>query len=276
MSIKTVAAILTQPHTARVVLDTAVAIASDGDAHVLGLHAEVIDPPPVMSPFDLPDSSVIAALYEVANEQSKVLEVQFNESMRLGGVRATWRNVRGGSSSAAQGIVAACRVADLVVTGQPGQGRVNELDDVLFESGRPVLFIPYIAKSVKPFRRILIAWDGSREATRAIFDSLPLLKKAGDVEIFSVDLEEVGPQTVPLTGTDLAEALDRHGLKVSVTAQESGDLSVSAMIENRCSDFAADLLVMGAYSHARIRERLFGGVTHTVLQSMTVPVLMSR
>lgn len=276
MSIKTIAAILTQPDRAKVVLDTAVAIASEGDGHVLGLHAEAIDPPPVMSPFDLPDSSVIAALYELAGQQSKVLEVQFNEAMRLGAVASSWRTIRGGSASASQGVVDACRVADLVVASQPAQGRTGELDDVLFDSGRPVLFIPFIASEVKPFSRVLIAWDGSRESTRAIFDSLPLLRKAAEVEIFSVDPQEIGPQATVIAGTDIAEALDRHGLKATVTSQASEKLSVASVIENRCSDFSADLLVMGAYSHARIRERLFGGVTHTLLQSMTVPVLMSR
>jgi nucleotide-binding universal stress UspA family protein len=276
MTIKTVAAILTQTETAKVVLDTAIAIAAENDAHVVGLHAEAIDPPPVMSPFDLPDSSVIAALYDVAAQQSKVLEVQFNEAVRLGGVVGTWRVIRGGVASASQGVVSASRIADLVVAGQPQQGRVSELDDVLFESGRPVLFIPYITKQARPFNRVLIAWDGSRESTRAIFDALPLLKKAAEVEIFSVDPLDAGPQATVLTGTDIAEALDRHGLKISVNSQQSEKLPIYSVIENRCSDFAADLLIMGAYSHARIRERLFGGVTHTLLQSMTVPVLMSR
>jgi nucleotide-binding universal stress UspA family protein len=276
MTIKTVAAVLTQSETAQIVIDMAVALASDVDAHVLGLHAEAIDPPPVMSPFDLPDSSVISALYDVAAQETKALEARFNETVRLAGVAGTWRAVRGSSASASQGVVESSRIADLVVAAQPAQGRVGELDDVLFESGRPVLFIPWIVKQVKPFQRVLIAWDGSRESTRAIFDALPLLKNATEVEIFSVDPQETRLQAAVLTGSDIAEALARHGLKINVNSQESEKLPISAVIENRCSDFAADLLVMGAYSHARIRERLFGGVTHVLLQSMTVPVLMSR
>jgi nucleotide-binding universal stress UspA family protein len=276
MTIKTVAAVLTQSETAQIVIDMAVALASDVDAHVLGLHAEAIDPPPVMSPFDLPDSSVISALYDVAAQETKALEARFNETVRLAGVAGTWRAVRGSSASASQGVVESSRIADLVVAAQPAQGRVGELDDVLFESGRPVLFIPWIVKQVKPFQRVLIAWDGSRESTRAIFDALPLLKNATEVEIFSVDPQETRSQAAVLTGSDIAEALARHGLKINVNSQESEKLPISAVIENRCSDFAADLLVMGAYSHARIRERLFGGVTHVLLQSMTVPVLMSR
>ena len=276
MTIKTVAAVLNQTETASVVLDMAIRLASDEDAHVVGLHAEAIDPPPVMSPFDLPDSSVIAALYEIAAGQSQTLAAQFEEKMRLEGTANSWQVVRGGGASAAQGVMEACRIADIVVASQPSPDRIGELDDILFESGRPVLFVPWIAKSVAPFKRILIAWDGSRESTRAIFDALPLLKEATEVEIFSVDLEGSSVQAASLTGADIAEALARHGLRITVNAQASEKISISAMIENRCSDFAADLLVMGAYSHTRIRERLFGGVTYTLLQSMTVPVLMSR
>jgi len=276
MTLKTVAAVVNQTETAGIVLDVAIALASDVDAHVMGLHAEAIDPPPVMSPFDLPDASVISALYAAASGESAALEALFSEKLRLAGTASSWRVARGGSASASQGVVESCRMADLIVASQPAAGRVGELDDVLFESGRPVLFIPWIARAAKPFNRILIAWDGSRESTRAIFDALPLLKHATDVEIFSVDPQDSASQTAALSGADIAEALARHGLRIAVNSQASEQLSVSAVIENRCSDFSADLLIMGAYSHARIRERLFGGVTHTLLQSMTVPVLMSR
>lgn len=276
MPIKTIAVVLTDPDTAKIVIESAIRLADTHGAHLVGLHGEAIDPPPVLSPFDLPDATVIATLYETAAERSKGLEAVFNEATRLAGVSAAWRTLRGTSSLAAQGVVDSCRAADLVVASQPAAGHVGELDDVLFESGRPVLFIPWIARECKPFARILVAWDGSRESTRAIFDSTPLLKAATDVEVFSIDAPDTKAQTAALSGADIAETLARRGLAVSVNSQESNQLPISAVIENRCSDFGADLLVMGAYSHARIRERLFGGVTQTLLESMTVPVLMSR
>jgi nucleotide-binding universal stress UspA family protein len=276
MSIKTIAVVLTDPDTAGIVIDAAICLADGHQAHLVGLHGEAIDPPPVMSPFDLPDASVIATLYEAAAERSRGMEATFNEATRMAGVSAGWRTVRGTSGLAAQGVVESCRAADLVVASQPAAGRVGELDDVLFESGRPVLFIPWIARECKPFARILVAWDGSRESTRAIFDSTSLLRAAAEVEVFSIDAPDTKSQSAALTGADIAETLARRGLTVTVNSRESDRLSVSAVIENRCSDFGADLLVMGAYSHARIRERLFGGVTQTLLESMTVPVLMSR
>jgi nucleotide-binding universal stress UspA family protein len=276
MPIKTIAVILTDPETARVVTDSAISLAESHGAHLIGLHAEGIDPPPVLSPFDLPDASVIATLYEVSAERSKALEVLFNEAVQRAGISAGWRSVRGTSGMASQGVVESCRAADLVVASQPAAGRVGELDDVLFESGRPVLFIPWIAREFKAFDRILVAWDGSRESTRAIFDSTSLLRAAAEVEVFSIDAPDTKAQSAVVSGADIAETLARRGLRVTVNSQESARLPISAVIENRCSDFGADLLVMGAYSHARIRERLFGGVTQTLLESMTVPVLMSR
>lgn len=276
MPIKTIAVVLTDPETAKIVIDFAICLAGTHDAHLVGLHGEAIDPPPVLSPFDLPDASVIATLYENAAERSKGIEAMFNEATQRQGVSAGWRTVRGTSGLAAQGVVESCRAADLVIASQPAAGRVGELDDVLFESGRPVLFIPWISRECKPFERILVAWDGSRESTRAIFDSIPLLRAAAEVEIFSIDAPDTKVQSTTVSGAEIAETLARRGLVVTVNSQESARLPVSAVIENRCSDFSADLLVMGAYSHARIRERLFGGVTQTLLESMTVPVLMSR
>lgn len=276
MPIKTIAVVLTDPDTAKIVTESAISLAEAHGAHLVGLHGEAIDPPPVLSPFDLPDASVIATLYEAAAERSKSMEAMFNEAIRKAGISAGWRTVRGTSGLASQGVVDSCRAADLVVAPQPAAGRVGEMDDVLFESGRPVLFIPWIARECKPFARILVAWDGSRESTRAIFDSISLLKAAAEVEIFSIDAQDTKAQSTTVSGAEIAESLARRGLAVTVNAQESARLPISAVIENRCSDFGADLLVMGAYSHARIRERLFGGVTQTLLESMTVPVLMSR
>ena len=276
MPIKTIAVVLNDPDTAKVVIKEAVCLANAHGAHLIGLHAEAIDPPPVMSPFDLPDASVISALYEAAAARSKALGEMFVDKTGREGVSAAWRAVRGTSGLASQGVVESCRAADMVIASQPAAGRVGEMDDVLFESGRPVLFIPWITRECKPFRRILVAWDGSRESTRAVFDSLPLLKAAGEVEIFSIDAQDTNSQSAVLTGAEIGEAFARHGLSVTVNAQESARLPIAAVIENRCSDFSADLLIMGAYSHARIRERLFGGVTQMLLESMTVPVLMSR
>jgi nucleotide-binding universal stress UspA family protein len=257
MPVKTIAIILTQAETTRPVFEAAEAIAGEHGAHIIALHGEVIDPPPVLSPLDLPDSSVIAGLYDAAAEKSA-------------------RPFKGSSGAASAGLIDSARAADLVIASQPQQGHVSEHDTILFEGGRPILFIPWIDKQFKQFKRVLIAWDGSRGVARATFDSLSLLHAATEIELFTVDARHSDDRPADLAGAEIAASLARHGLKVTTRAQGSEKLQISAVLENRCSDFGADLLIMGAYGTSRIMERIFGGVTHVLLESMTVPVLMSR
>lgn len=274
MPVKTIAAILTQADRCRPVFDAAAAIAAEHDGHIIGLHGEIIDPPPVLSPLDLPDSSVIASLYDAASEKTNAIKAAFDECGARSGVSYEWRPFKGSTGAANAGVIDSVRAADLVIASQPQPGMVSEHDTVLFEGGRPILFIPWTDKEFKAFKRILIAWDGSRGATRSVFDALPLLEKATDIEIFSVLHKDT--QEVDLRGAEIAASLARHGLNVTTRSQAKENLQISAVLENRCADFGADLMVMGAYGTSRIMERIFGGVTHVLLESMTVPVLMSR
>lgn len=276
MPIKTIALILTQAETTRPVFEAAEAIAVEHGAHIVALHGEVIDPPPVLSPLDLPDSSVIASLYDAAAERSARIKAVFDDCVARSSVSAEWRPFKGSSGAATTGLVDSARAADLVVAPQPRQGDVGEHDAVLFEGGRPILFIPWIEKEFKAFKRVLIAWDGSRGAARATFDSLALLHAATEIELFAVDARDSDQQPADLSMSEIAASLARHGLKVNTRSQASEKLPVSAVLENRCSDFGADLMIMGAYGTSRIMERIFGGVTHVLLESMTVPVLMAR
>ncbi|UVC11429.1 universal stress protein [Rhizobium sp. TH2] len=276
MPVKTIAAILTQAETCRPVFDAAAAIAGEHGAHVIGLHGEVIDPPPVLSPLDLPDSSVISSLYDAAAERTGAIRKVFEDCGARSGVSYEWRPFKGSTGAANAGVIDSVRAADLVIAPQPQAGMVSEHDTVLFEGGRPVLFIPWIDKEFKAFKRVLIAWDGSRGATRSVFDALPLLEKATDIEIFSVQPKERDGQPGDMLSAEIAASLSRHGLNVTTRSQAKEGLPISAVLENRCSDFSADLMIMGAYGTSRIMERIFGGVTHVLLESMTVPVLMSR
>jgi nucleotide-binding universal stress UspA family protein len=276
MSLKTIAIILSQAETARPVFEAAEAIAGEHGAHIVALHGEVIDPPPVLSPLDLPDSSVIASLYDAAADKAARIKAVFDDCAARANVSCEWRPFKGSSGAATAGLVDSVRAADLVIASQPQQGNVSEHDSVLFEGGRPILFIPWIDKEFKQFKRVLIAWDGSRGSVRATFDALPLLRTASEIELVSVDVRESRDQPADFAASEIAAALSRHGLKISTRALGSEKLPISAVLENRCSDFGADLMVMGAYGTSRIMERIFGGVTHVLLESMTVPVLMAR
>ena len=124
------------------------------------------------------------------------------------------------------------------------------------------------------FRRVIIAWNGSREAARAAFDALPFILEAVGTEILLIDPPDSDDPAQ--AGADIAAALARHGAEVSVHAEHSRGLSTDAVIRNRLAATGADLLVLGAYSHSWLRELLFGGVTRTVLQSMPITAFLSR
>jgi nucleotide-binding universal stress UspA family protein len=167
---------------------------------------------------------------------------------------------------------------DLAIVGQPEreEGLPEEVVDegVLFESGRPVIFVPFIQKGGMKLDRIMLCWDGSRAATRAVADAMPLLKKAKQVEVVIVATGKPKSDEVP--GADLGAHLARHGLKVDVKRITSPDIDVQSTVLSYAADSSADLIVMGGYGHSRLREFVLGGVTRGILESMTVPVLMSH
>jgi nucleotide-binding universal stress UspA family protein len=148
---------------------------------------------------------------------------------------------------------------------------------VVMNSGRPVLIIPYAGRFHNVGRRVLIAWDASVEATRAITTAIPLLKRADHVELAvfnpTVGLEAHGERP----GADIALYLARHGVKVEVSEEKTAaGMDVGNALLSHAADIGADLMVMGGYGHSRFREVLLGGVTDTVLKSMTVPTLMAH
>ena len=170
------------------------------------------------------------------------------------------------------------RRSDLIVVAQAEREKptADEIVDegVLFESGRPVIFVPFIQKGGLKLDRVMLCWDGGRAATRAIADSLPFLKKAKQVEVVIVS-GKPGKQD-EVTGADLGQHLARHGLKVDVKRITSPDIDVASTILSYAADSSADMIVMGGYGHSRLREFVLGGATRGMLESMTVPVLMSH
>jgi nucleotide-binding universal stress UspA family protein len=120
----------------------------------------------------------------------------------------------------------------------------------------------------------MVCWDGSRAATRAIADSLPFLRKAKKVEIVMVAGKAGKEDEIP--GVDLGQHLARHGLEVDVKRITAPDIDVSSTILSYAADSNADMIVMGGYGHSRLREFILGGVTRSILETMTVPALMSH
>jgi nucleotide-binding universal stress UspA family protein len=169
------------------------------------------------------------------------------------------------------------RYADLVVLGQtsPSEGESTDFDlpaDAVMSLGRPVLIVPYAGAFEAVGRRVLIAWNSSRESARAVADALPYIRGAESVTALTANAAGDGEGEV----LKLKAYLERHGIKADTRSEHTEELEIEDLLLSRASDFAADLIVMGAYGRARFRELILGGATHGILKQMTVPVLMSH
>ncbi len=173
------------------------------------------------------------------------------------------------------------RHADISIVGQPdpevdGADMALLVEAAFMHSGRPALIVPYIGYRNMPPETVICAWDGSREAVRAINDSLPLLVSARRVLVVVVDPGKLAGRVGPIAGADMAAHLAHHGVEVEVRDIESGGLDPSDVLLSTAADEGADLIVMGGYGHSRLRELVLGGVTQHILEHMTVPALMAH
>jgi nucleotide-binding universal stress UspA family protein len=166
--------------------------------------------------------------------------------------------------------------ADLAIVGQPDPDEAvatTDFDlpaDVVMRSGRPLLIIPYAGTFEVEVKSAVVAWNGTREAARAVRDALPLLAGA-KVHVLAINPSDTDPKPV-----EVCEYLARHGIDADHDEIHTRDLGPGDMILSRMSDLGAGLAVMGAYGHSRFREMILGGVTHHLLAHMTAPVLLSH
>jgi nucleotide-binding universal stress UspA family protein len=222
---------------------------------------------------------LIAKLDEFLEQQRKEVEARFGEAARRAGLSYDWSFLQGEDVRRAAVRARAC---DLAIVGQndpdDADARFAEgfPDSVVMGAGRPVLLAPYIGPLRSDFRHALIAWNGSREAARALADALPLLVRAANVSVVAVEprSDERGPELLP--ELDVAAYLSRNGVKAELQRIPAIEMSVGEWLLSQAAYLGADLIVAGAYGHARMREWVLGGVTRTLLRSMTVPVLMSH
>ncbi len=149
------------------------------------------------------------------------------------------------------------------------------IEATLFDSGRPLIVVPYIQQNGLKLDRVVCCWDGSRAAVRAINDALPLLRKANAVELFVVENEKTANESI-IGGIEIGRHLARHDIKIEVRTTPAADIDVANTILSHVADCSASLLVMGGYGHSRLREFVLGGTTRGMLSAMTVPVFMSH
>ena len=259
--------------------DRAVRICDALGAH-LNLLAIGLAPPPPASPYGVVSNDIWASEIREGQSEARARAAAIAERLGPAGI-----SVAVDAQYIDRGTVASlaaryARYADLtLVTPQlpdfePMQTWV--MNGALFESGRPILILPNREASFPQARRIMIAWDASVEASKAVRDAIGLMQAADEVHAVLIDpvpsFEGHGPEP----GADLATYLGRHGIETTVHRLPREGKDTGEMLHQCCDDLGADLIVMGGFGHSRLRQRIFGGTTTDMLREAAVPVLMAH
>ena len=255
----------------------AISIAATFGAHITGISF-VYEP---VIPDGTLGGGVPADLIELQREENSKTANEavsrFDAGVKKAGISAETRVLDATFGGAATRFAQIARRFDLAVVGQAqregGAGDELMIEGALFESGRPIVVVPYIQQRGLTLERVLACWDGSRTAARAIGDAMPLLERAKVVDIVIVAEERKSEE---MTGTNMGAHLVRHGVAATVKRVTKGDIAIEDVLLSYAADSGADFMVMGGYGHSRLREFILGGVTRGILASMTVPVLMSH
>jgi len=278
MAYKTILVHLNDERRVAGLIDAANTIGQRFDAHIIALY--VMPPIPTYGPTAFGAGYIEAGLKAFRDEAERV-RTAFEEASRGRAVVSEWRLAKPGERTVADCIVEQGRCVDLIIVGQRDRSFdfssvLDVPERVIIESGRPVLVVPNAGRFPRIGERITVAWNKRREASRAVFDALPLLTEAKRVRVVWVNAKDSVEIADDLPGSDLAATLARHGVKCDVAPANSSEIGVGDILLSGLTDDSADLLVMGAWGHTRMRELVFGGATRHILEHMTVPVLMSH
>ncbi|PWQ93216.1 universal stress protein [Leucothrix arctica] len=258
-------------------VDLAANLAEKVGAHLTGVYVSKSFPMPSYDMFPV-TADVIEAYDDILTNKIANAESIFYKAVGQDNATVSWKAIRG---SFAYELANGARYSDLLVIGQPDSDDLESLnnglaDEVILASGRPCLVIPYTYTTVNFGESPLVAWDGSREASRAIHDALPLLQLAGKATILIIEPEKSDTNFSDLPGAMISEHLARHDIEVTVEISRGSENSTGDEILAFTQSHEHDLIVMGAYGHSRWREIVLGGATHSIIKNMTVPVFMSH
>lgn len=279
MGYKTILTVITQPgQTAQ--LDAAVALARREDAH-LDVFCLGVDHTQTGYYYFGASAYVFQEAIDRAMASAEALETEVRGHLGAQDIRWSAESAVAQMGGVGALIAQRARFADLVVLAQPyGEGAAPDAEAVveaaLFDGNCPVLILPHGQSDVAGIgRRVIIAWNQSDEALTAIRRARPILKSADLVEITVVDPSPHSPEGSDPGGA-LCQMLTRHGIKAEVVVLAKTLPTVSEVLNRRAAETGADLIVMGAYSHSRLREAIMGGATRHMLERAKVPVLMAR
>lgn len=259
-------------------LSVAVELAQRFGARLIGAHVRTPFEAPAFFDGTMPMDSLFAAYESAAKADEATAKAAFDKAIKGTHLPSEWRVTEGHVDDQ---LAVQARYADLLVLGQNDPDADAPVPPALPESvvlatGRPALVVPHIGTGSAPGKTVMLCWNASRESARAASDALPFLQKAEKVIVLVIDprTSEAGHGAEP--GADVGTWLARHGVQVSVQRDVAADSDVGGVILSRAADHGVDLIVMGLYGHSRLREMVLGGASRTLLESMTVPVLMAH
>ena len=273
MAYKDIVVHLAQDKRSPARLEAAIELAERHDGRVIGVYVLPRLIVPGFASFEL-STEVYKRLDTEQRSLADEAERRFSERMAKTAVPSEWRLMTGDPVDA---MTTSVHYADIAIVGQTDPDDRSSLsglaDSVVLGAGGPVLIWPYAGSFTVNAATVMLAWNGTREAKRALSDALPLLQQASKVIVFGVDTGD--GKHIP--GAEVGAYLARHGISTEARYTiSSSDLGASDALLSEISDHGAGLLVMGGYGHHRMREVLLGGVTRDILRQMTVPVLMSH
>jgi nucleotide-binding universal stress UspA family protein len=260
-------------------LKTAVALCDSAQAHLTLLVVALAAPPPIGdyavyvsdSWYQEREKDLARMKKRTANAKEAVAKSGISAEVNSAYVEMAYLNSAVGERAI---------YADLTVMGpELASNKFMQeavLDGALFHSKTPALLLPEGAKPSLTPKRVLVAWDSSVEASRALSESLGILSSADEVHVTMVDPDASEGGSGEEPGADIAAYLARHGLKVTVDRLPRSGRLIADVLKQHAVNMAADLVVMGAYGHSRLRERVFGGVTKSMLEAQTLPLFMAR
>lgn len=279
MAYKTILVHLPESRRAGRLLSSAILLARRFEAHLIGLS---VLPPAIVEPALTPGGGtvVIETHREAFAQEIERMKIAFLAATREASLSAEWVSADADPWPVWTRVADYGRAIDLIVAAMPEPGaRSSSMTDapvdLVLKCGRPVVLIPSAGAAATIGSRILVAWNNRREAARAAFDALPLLKTAEAVTVLSIGPEgDEGAEEVP--AADLCTALARHKVKCEAVEADASEQGVGAALLASAREARADLLVMGCYGHSRLRELVLGGATRHVLGNATIPVLMAH
>lgn len=262
-------------------IEAAVRIAEANDAHLAALYTAASMPAwPAYTYAGLP-GDVLDTIESHEAKAAEDVRATYEKVVSRSSVSVDFRQARVYSAEVAETVARHARHADMLIMGQskpdsPRAGGAEVVEEAILGAGRPVLVLPYVGNRETMGQNVIVGWDGSREAARALNDALPFMRKAKSVHVMIVNPQSKADNFSELPGADISLHLARQGLKVDLMEEKASDIDPANLILSRAADIGADLLVMGAFGHSRIRESLLGGVSRSILRQMTMPVLMSH